>query len=93
MEARNRLVSLSRRPIAVGVVGAVLLFALTLLVLVTLNGMPRTTHLPILVAPRIITSPEEYGDANGQGNVVTKTVSSTSAIHTIAQRTLRRPAK
>jgi hypothetical protein len=51
MEARHRLVKVSA--------GSLALIALTLFVLVTLDSLPRTTRPSTLVAPTVVTSPEQ----------------------------------
>jgi hypothetical protein len=47
------------RRLAIGAAGALLLLALTSFVLLTLTGLPRTAYSSTLIAPRIVTSPEE----------------------------------
>jgi hypothetical protein len=42
-----------------GVVGGLLPLALVLFVLLTVNGLPHTTHQSMPIALRIATSPEE----------------------------------
>jgi hypothetical protein len=59
MEIRQGMVRFPIGPIALGAIGAVFLLALTLFVLATLSSLPRTTHSSPLVAPTIVTSPEE----------------------------------
>jgi hypothetical protein len=59
MEIRQGLVRFPIRPIALGGIGAVILLALTLFVLATLSSLPRTTHPSDLLAPTVVTSPEE----------------------------------
>ncbi len=59
MEARHRLVEVAVRPMALCTAGAVLLVALSLFVLITLNTLPRTTHPTMPVAPTVVTSPEQ----------------------------------
>ncbi|HVS49816.1 MAG TPA: hypothetical protein VHJ99_13065 [Candidatus Dormibacteraeota bacterium] len=61
MEARHRLVRVMVGQVALG---AVLIVALFALVLATLHGLPRTTHPVMLIAPRVMTSPEESPDAH-----------------------------
>jgi hypothetical protein len=60
MEARHRLISVTVGQVAVGVV---LMLALIAVVLATLHGLPRTTHPSMLIAPRVVTSPEGSPDA------------------------------
>jgi hypothetical protein len=60
METRHRLVSVTVGQVAVGVV---LLVALMALALATLHGLPRTAHPSMLIAPRVVTSPEGSPDA------------------------------
>ena len=60
MEARHRLVSVTVSQVAVGVV---LMLALIAFVLATLHALPRTTHPSVLIAPRVVTSPEGSPDA------------------------------
>jgi hypothetical protein len=59
MEIRQGMVRFPIWPIALGAIGAMFLLALALFVLATLSGLPRTTHSSPLVAPTIVTSPEE----------------------------------
>jgi hypothetical protein len=66
MEARHRLISVTVGQVALGVV---LVLALTAFVLATLNGLPRTSHPAMLIAPRVVTSPE--GSPDGQERNVT----------------------
>ena len=55
------------RRMVIAAAGALLLLALTSFVLLTLTGLPRTAHLSTLIAPRIVTSPEEPpAQAGGQ---------------------------
>jgi hypothetical protein len=56
MEARYRLVRVAVGQVAFGVVVALALIAF---VLATLNGLPRTTHPSVLIAPLVVTSPEQ----------------------------------
>jgi hypothetical protein len=67
MEIRQGLVRFPIRPIALGAIGAVFLLALTWFVLSTLSSLPLTTHPSHLVAPTIITSPEEPVNARQGG--------------------------
>lgn len=60
MEARHRLVRVTVGQVALGVV---LMLALVAFVLATLDGLPRTTHPSLLIAPRVVTSPEGSPDA------------------------------
>jgi len=55
----DRFVWFPIRPIALGAIGAVFLLALTSFVLANLSSLPQTTHPSPLVAPTIVTSPEE----------------------------------
>jgi hypothetical protein len=63
MEITQGLVRFPIRPITLGAIGAVFLLALTLFVLATLSSLPLTTHPSRLVAPTIVTSPEEPASA------------------------------
>jgi hypothetical protein len=47
------------RRMGTGVVGGLPPLALILFVLLTVNGLPHTTHQSMPIAPRIATSPEE----------------------------------
>jgi hypothetical protein len=60
MEARHSLVRVTVGQIALGVVLIVALFAF---VLAALHGLPRTAHPSLLIAPRVVTSPEMSPDA------------------------------
>lgn len=60
MEARHSLVRVTVGQIALGVV---LIVALFVFVLAALHGLPRTAHPSLLIAPRVVTSPEMSPDA------------------------------
>jgi hypothetical protein len=60
METRHRLL---RVPVGQVALGVVLIIAIFAFVLATLNGLPRTAHPSLLIAPRVVTSPEMSPDA------------------------------
>ena len=55
----------------VGVSGALLILSVIWFVLVTLNSLPRTTDPSPLVAPTVVTSPEELGNSPDNCSVAT----------------------
>ena len=55
----------------VGVSAALLMFSVIWFVLVTLNSLPRTTDSSPLIAPTVVTSPEEPGNSPVNCSVAT----------------------